>query len=276
MSDGEGSVPGWPGAAEVVPPPTTWPIDQPTKAIALWEPRDIGWVSGILGFPGATLLAALNWRRMGQPRKGVLHLAAAVIGTWALVFVNAGLIGLVVGLIVGFYLYRAQRSDQTRFKAGVLVTERSGLAGAVLAIVATVVVVGTGVLAATALGGGGFAHRGEVLFGSGRTGDVCSLAGQATVFGPSDPIFIVAVMRETVQPGSHVVYEADGPNNKVEPIPVTVQPPFDCLGTSQSIGPLDPGTYVFRYRYEGQPGAADLASGSFTITTSAAAPTSSP
>src|SRR4029077_10825644 len=84
-------------------------------------------------------------------------------------------------------------------------------------------------------------------------------------FDPSDPIFFAAVMRETVRPGAHVVYEFDGPGAAVGPIPVTVEPPFDCLGSKSPIGPLAPGTYVIRYRYGDSPGSADLASGSFTV-----------
>ncbi|MEA2605817.1 MAG: hypothetical protein QOI00_574 [Chloroflexota bacterium] len=277
MNHTAGSDPGRPATPpEPLGSSTGSPNDRPARPIELWTPRGIGWASVLLGFPGAIVLAALNWHRMDMPRKAVLHVAAAVVGTWALFLVNAGSVGLAVGLAVGFYLNRAQRADQSPFSAAGLVIERSGLVGAVLALVTSVVIVGISALIATALGVGGVAHRGDVLFGSGVTADVCSPAGQATVFGQSDPIFVAAVMRETVQPGSQVVFEIDAPSDKVGPLPVTVQPPFDCLGSKESIGPLEPGTYIVRYRYDGQSGTAELAYGTFTITESPAGPADSP
>ena len=126
--------------------------------------------------------------------------------------------------------------------------------------------VGSGVLVATAVGGGGATHRGQVLFSTQAATDACTPVGQASGFGPTGTIYLVAVMRETVQVGSHVVYEIHGPDLNVGPRPVTVEPPFDCISTSSSIGPLDAGTYTVRYRYDGQPATQDLASGTFVVT----------
>jgi hypothetical protein len=224
----------------------------------------------ILGFPGAIVLAALNWRRIGRTDKAIAHLAAAVIGTWALYVVHAGSVGLVVGIAVGYYLFQAQRTDQAPFVAAGRVRERNGLVGAVLALVASIVIAGSGALAAGAMGDGGLAHRGEVLFGMGAGSDACAPAGQATVFGPTDKIFFAAVMREKVQPGARVDFEIDSADVTAGPYPVPVQPPFDCLATASSIGPFDPGTYVIRYRYDAQPGIPDLATGTFTIRASLA------
>lgn len=92
------------------------PDGPPANTIQLWTPRGIGWASVLLGFPGAVVLATLNWRRMGRTRKAIVHLAAAVIGTWAIYFVNAP-VGLLAGLAVGYYLFRTQRSDQSTFAA---------------------------------------------------------------------------------------------------------------------------------------------------------------
>jgi hypothetical protein len=73
-----------------------------------------------------------------------------------------------------------------------------------------------------------------------------------------------------------VVIEVEGPSAAAGPFPISAQPPFDCLGTTSSIGPLDPGTYVFRYRYADKPGSPDLAMGSFTVTATPAGSASSP
>jgi hypothetical protein len=269
MTDQQGLEPHVPIAA--APAPTT---------MALWTPKGIGVVSAVLGFPGAVVLAALNWRRMGRIRKAIVHLGAAVIATWALFLaavsadVRSG--GFLIGLGVGYYLYRAQRSDQAPYVALGRVTERSGLAGALIAIVASVLIFGSGVIAVAATNGG-LAHRGEVLFATRVSPDACSPIGHASTFGPSDRIFLTAVMRETVQTGSRVVFEAEAAGETVGPFSVTTQPPYDCLGTSESIGPLDPGTYTVRYRYDGQPGTPDLAKGTFTITQSAgSSPVSTP
>src|SRR5207249_1383051 len=113
------------------------------NTVELWTPWGIGWASVLLGFPGAVVLAALNWRRMGRTRKAIVHVAAAAIGTWALFFVNAGSAGLAIGVAIGYYLFRAQRSDQSPLKAGGRVTARNGLAGAVIAIVATILIIGS-------------------------------------------------------------------------------------------------------------------------------------
>jgi hypothetical protein len=77
---------------------------------------------------------------------------------------------------------------------------------------------------------------------------------------------MVAVMRETVQPGSKVIIEeVTGAGQTYGPYAVTVQPPFECLQSAEPIGPLDEGTYVIRVRYEDRPGTLDLASGTLTI-----------
>ena len=91
------------------------------------------------------------------------------------------------------------------------------MAGAVLALLASfliaILVVLPSVLieVSVAVGSREVANRGEVLFFKERASEKCSSAGQVTVFGPADPIFLAAVMRETVQPGSHVVVRSTFP-----------------------------------------------------------------
>jgi hypothetical protein len=240
------------------------------EPVELWTPRAVGWASVLLGFPGGITLAALNWRRMGRTRKSVVHLALAAIGTSALFLVYPQ-IGLPIGLVVGYYLYRVQKADQSLFEVEVPLTSRSTLAGTVIAIVGTVVMVGCVAVVVTASGVGAVSHRGEVLFGASAGTDTCSPVRQTTVLAPTDQFFVAAVMRETVRAGAHVVLEIDGPGATVETAPVTVQPPFDCVAYKLSMGPLDPGTYVFRFHYDGSPGTPDLARGTLTIRPSASA-----
>jgi hypothetical protein len=200
-------------------------------------------------------------------------MAVMIAGTLALFILNVGSIVLGVGIAVGYYLYRQQRSDQSSLIVAGRVATRSGLAGAVLAIAGTILIAGSSGAVARVVVGDTVAHRGDVLLGTAVAVDACTPAGQTSMFATSDPIYFVAVMRETVQPGSHVVYEIDGPGATAGLFPVTVPPPFDCLYTTESSGPLAPGSYVVRYRYDGQPATADLAKGTFTVT---AAPRESP
>ena len=250
----------------VDPTPTTAEPDGPSASrLEVWSPRGIGWASVFLGFPGATVLAALNWRRMGRGRKAIVHVAAAVISTWVLYFVAWSVV-LLGGLAVGYYLYTAQRSDQSRFAAAGGVTGRNGLAGAVIAFGASMLIVLPAVLIDAAVAAAERDHRGEVLFFHAYPTS-CSATGHLTVFGPADPIFLTAVMREKVQAGSHVVTEVSGPGLTVGPIRVNNENDrFDCLMGAKPLPWHDPGTYVVRYRYDGQPGTPDLASGTFTIT----------
>ena len=254
------------GGPPVHPSLTTAEPNGPSAStLEVWSPRGIGWASVFLGFPGAVVLAALNWRRMGRGRKAIVHLAAAVICTWALYFVAWSVV-LLGGLAVGYYLYTVQRSDQSRFATAGRVTGRNGLAGAVIAFGASMLIILPAILIEVAVAAGGRDHRGDVLFFQGRPPDDCSPAGQATAFGPADTIFMTAFMREEMQTVSRLLIEIDGPGVTVGPFPMTARPPFDCLGNTKAIGPFEPGTYVVRWRYNGQPGTPDLAIGTFTIT----------
>ncbi len=250
---------------------TTTPAESPpANTLELWSPKGIGIASVFLGFPGATVLAALNWRRMGQPRKAIAHLAAVVIGIWALIFVAESIIPL-IGLGVSYYLYAIQKSDQMPLAAAGQVTGRSGLVGALIAIIGTVLILGSAVLVWVAAGLDDYEHRGEVLFFPEMPPDDCDSTGQATVFAPGDSIFQSVVMRETVQPGSRVVVELDRLGVTEGSAPITVEPPYDCLSSSNPLGSLEAGTYTVRYRYVGQPEASDLASGTFTVSASSVA-----
>ncbi|MFL5646237.1 MAG: hypothetical protein ACJ78L_12865 [Chloroflexota bacterium] len=236
------------------------------EAVALWSPGGIGIASFLLGFPGGLVLAALNWQRMGRPAKAIVHVIAGIAAMWALVFTpTLASAGLVIGIVVAFYLYRVQRTDQAALLAAGRVTERNGLLGVVIAIVATIGIIASGVVLATAVGVSAVEHRGSVLFSTTTPTDACIPPPTVSTFAPSDSIYSVAIMRETVRAGSHVTYQLEGPDAIAGPFPVSAAPPFDCINTQDSLGPLGPGTYVFRYRYGDQTTSADLATGTFTV-----------
>lgn len=67
----------------------------------------------------------MNWRRLGRTRKAIVHLAAAVAGTWALFIVPEAIIPL-AAIAVSYYLYAAQRSDQSRLAGAGPITGRAG------------------------------------------------------------------------------------------------------------------------------------------------------
>jgi hypothetical protein len=213
---------------------------------------------------------------MGRPRKAVAHAVAGVIVLWALILTDIGGLGVSVGVVVAIYLWRTQRIDQRSFASAGRVIERSGLLGAVLALVWSLAAIGSGVVVADALGAGGSADRWAVSFGTGAAADQCAISGRRSEFGPTDPIFLAAVLRETVEPGSRVVRRIDGPGFAGIPVAVAVEPPFDCLVSTTSLGPLPPGTYVVRYTDESRPGSPDLAAGSFTVIATKASSSASP
>jgi len=255
-------------AADAARPPAIGSDDPSATEVELWTPRYVGLTAALIGYPGGVVLAALNWRRMNQSRKAIVHLVAAVIGTCLIVVGPSG-IGIFVWIIVAYYLYRVQKGDQASFSLVGGVTERSGPGGTLIALAATlltvVLIAASGVMAVLVTGGDELAHRGEVLFGSNAGTDVCTVMGQASEFGPTDSVFLAAVMREKVETGARVVYEVETQDGTSGPYPVTARPPFDCLGSTDALDPLEPGTYVVRYRYDAQPDAPDLASGTLTI-----------
>lgn len=152
------------------------PPDSAAGTLNLWSPAGVGLASFLLGFPGATVLAAMNWRQMGQPRKAVAHLVGAVAGTWALYFVPERIIPL-VAIVVSVYLIAVQRSDQGSLQAAGRVKGRSALAGAVIALVGTLAIVGSGILVGVILETPADDHLGDVVFHPGHTDD-CSWPGR--------------------------------------------------------------------------------------------------
>lgn len=235
----------------------------------VWSPRDIGWASVLVGFPGAFVLAALNWFQMGRSGKAVINLAAAIATTWALVLLHAGSVGLLVGVASAIYLYRAQRADQRPLAAAGRLTAQSGLAGLVVAIVSTLLIVGSALIPTSlaSIDPWSSGEGGTVMFTSTQLEQTCppDIWVTETEFDQTDQIFFFATMRERVPAEAYVAYELEGPNGTSGPISVNAEPPFLCLVAQSSIGPLEPGTYTLRFRYADHPNIPDLAGGTFTV-----------
>lgn len=129
-------------------------------------------------------------------------------------------------------------APQTAPKAGM----RSTIGTIVVAVVGLLVV---GVVAAGILG---FlpSDKGKILFGTAAGTDLCSVGNQATMVKSTDPIFFAAVLKHHMDGAQAITFkiEKDGKElvNHPEPADGTS---FDCYGSRDSIGSLEPGSYVF-------------------------------
>jgi hypothetical protein len=146
-------------------------------------------------------------------------------------------------------------APQTAPKGGV----RSTLGIIVAAVIGLVVV---GAVAAAVLGILPN-DKGKILFGTAAGTDLCSVANQATSVKSTDPIFFAAVLKHHMDGAQAITFkiEKDGKElvNHPEPADGTS---FDCYGSKDSIGNLDPGSYVFTVIH----GSDVEATGNLTVT----------
>jgi len=135
-----------------------------------------------------------------------------------------------------------------------------------LSIVLTIAAVAIGGLVVLGIAGmylGLFQPRGQVLFGTALGPNLCSVGGETRTIEAGDPVFFAAVLRNRMAGDVEVrlTVTRDG-----EPFFDNTDPPdgteFECYGSRESIGPLEPGVYVF----EVTNGDAVEASGTLTIT----------
>lgn len=108
-----------------------------------------------------------------------------------------------------------------------------------------------------------FLPRGQILFGTAPGGDLCSVGAEARSVRSADPVYFAAVLRDRM-PGTasiRLVVTRDGQPyfDHVEPADGTE---FECYGSRESIGPLEPGVYVFEVTHDG----TVEASGTLTVT----------
>jgi hypothetical protein len=88
--------------------------------------------------------------------------------------------------------------------------------------------------------------KGKVLFGTAAGSDLCGVGNATTTIRTSDPVFFSAVLKHHMdgQQAITLTITKDGAAfvDHDEPADGTS---FDCYGTKESLGPFDPGTYVF-------------------------------
>ena len=108
-----------------------------------------------------------------------------------------------------------------------------------------------------------FQPRGQVLFGTAAGPNLCSVGGETRTIVAGDPVFFAAVLRNRLSGDAEVrlTVTRDG-----EPFFDNTDPPdgteFECYGSRESIGPLEPGVYLFEVTHDD----AVEASGTLTIT----------
>ena len=119
----------------------------------------------------------------------------------------------------------------------------------------TVVAVVIGVLVVLGIAGmylGLFQPRGQVLFGTAAGPNLCSVGGETRTIEAGDPVFFAAVLRNRLSGDAEVrlTVTRDG-----EPFFDNTDPPdgneFECYGSRESIGPLEPGAYQFEVTHDG-------------------------
>ena len=104
---------------------------------------------------------------------------------------------------------------------------------------------------------------GQVLFGTAAGPNLCSVAGETRTVTTTDPVFFAAILRNrmagteaitlTVTRDGQPFFDNDEPADGTE---------FECYGSRESIGPLEPGVYVFTITHN----AAVEATGPLTVT----------
>jgi hypothetical protein len=120
----------------------------------------------------------------------------------------------------------------------------------------TVGAVVVGILVVLGIAGlylGIFQPRGQVLFGTSIGPNLCSVDGETRTVSPEDPVFFAAVLKHRLGGDAEVrlMVTRDG-----EPFFDTTDPAngteFECYGSRESVGPLEPGEYVFEVTHGGE------------------------
>jgi hypothetical protein len=94
--------------------------------------------------------------------------------------------------------------------------------------------------------------KGKILFGTAAGKDLCSVSNQSTTVKTTDPIFFAAILKHHMDGAQAIVFHItrDGAEfiSHDEPADGTE---FDCYGNRESLGALEPGTYVFQVIHKG-------------------------
>ena len=120
--------------------------------------------------------------------------------------------------------------------------KRRGLLPTIITVVA--VIIGLVVIAVIVFGP---SNRGQIIFGTAKGGDLCSVGNQTTTVNSGDPIYFTAILKDRMA-GDQAVSLSITRDGEA---PVTLPQPangseFDCLaGDPTILGTLDPGVYHF-------------------------------
>jgi hypothetical protein len=100
-------------------------MEQPVTFLPrLWKPNQVFWIGFLFGWPGAIVLACMNWARIGKREKAMLHLAAALpvtlvytIMIWSLPE-SSLLLPLFINVLILYYLKERLDRDMPSFRDG--------------------------------------------------------------------------------------------------------------------------------------------------------------
>ena len=108
-----------------------------------------------------------------------------------------------------------------------------------------------------------FSPRGEVVFRTTASDDVCSTRDRTASITTKDTIYYAAYLRDRVGPTETVSLRVtrDGQEVTTEDLPPNGTE-FDCFGLTEPMGPFQPGVYVFEVLRNGKVEA----SGTLTVT----------
>lgn len=96
----------------------------PSSLPRLWKPNQVFWIGFLFGWPGAVVLACLDWLRIGRREKALWHmlggLAAALVYTLGIWFIpdNTRILPLLVNILILFYLKDRLGCDLPPFDSG--------------------------------------------------------------------------------------------------------------------------------------------------------------
>ena len=244
--------------------PTLTAHEQAQGVVRLWQPREVGIASFLLGFPGAVGVVARNAWRIGRRRTAFLYLAAGVVLLLVLLLLpipRALLVALNTGIAIALYALVKRQIAVVTGRGG-RAEPASGASG-----LATVIggwgVVGVPAFAiAIALGGvGGTVHSGAMEFGTSGSG--CGVDRAVTSTAAAAPLHYVAYLSREVKSGETInLALSEKSKGHLEDDPVPVDAAADCIFGTVPGGTLDAGSYTFELTV----GSERVAIGSVVLT----------
>lgn len=121
-----------------------------SMAVRLWTTPVISLTTFFLGFPGGTVISAINWIRMGRKNKAIVHLLLAAVGlpifaiaVFALPEGLAQCAGVAINILILFYLQSQMHDAIQTFRDGNRQVEKANwLAGLLIALLSSAAAAG--------------------------------------------------------------------------------------------------------------------------------------